>query len=76
MVAHSVKGQGRWKQNKTVTKKTNIDRSPLLNQRRAFSSTAHAYLRCQKGTADFLQSATPFGPVKIYAQICLQAPAE
>lgn len=60
MAAHSVKGQGRWKQNETVTKKTNIDRSPLLNQRRAFSSTAHAYLRCQKGTADFLQSATPF----------------
>lgn len=32
MVAHSVKGQGRWKQNGTVAKKTNIDRSTLLDQ--------------------------------------------
>lgn len=60
MAAHSVKGQGQWKQNETVPHKTNIDRSTLLDQQSAFSSTAHAYLRCQKGTADFLQSAMPF----------------
>mgnify|MGYP007103933753 CR=1 FL=1 len=36
MAAHSVRGQGQWKQNETVTHKTNIDRSTLLDQQSAF----------------------------------------
>ena len=36
MAAHSVRGQGQWKQNETVPHKTNIDRSTLLDQQSAF----------------------------------------